>query len=66
MENRISQTASTVPRRISSSTWVDRLARYGLVAKGVSYGLVGVLAPTAGSARPAEPRRDERPTPPTE
>jgi hypothetical protein len=32
----------------------------------IAGGLVGVLAPTAGPARPAEPRRDERTTPPAE
>jgi hypothetical protein len=33
-----------VPRRAARSSWVDGIARYGLVAKGISYGLVGVLA----------------------
>jgi hypothetical protein len=32
----------------------------------IAGGLVGVLAPTGGPARPSEPRRDERPTPPAE
>jgi hypothetical protein len=36
--------ARTVPGRAARSSWVDGIARYGLVAKGVSYGLVGVLA----------------------
>lgn len=31
-------------RRAARSLWVERLARYGLVAKGVSYGLVGAPA----------------------
>ena len=31
-------------RRAARSPWIERMARYGLVAKGVSYGLVGVLA----------------------
>lgn len=31
-------------RRAAQSPWVDRLGRAGLVAKGVSYGLVAVLA----------------------
>jgi Domain of Unknown Function (DUF1206) len=30
--------------RAGESDWVERLARFGLVAKGVSFGLVGVLA----------------------
>jgi uncharacterized membrane protein HdeD (DUF308 family) len=38
--------ARTLQRRAAKSSWVDGLARYGLVAKGVSYGLVGVLAGT--------------------
>jgi len=38
------QAARAAPDRVAQSTWVDRLARVGLVAKGVSYGLVGVLA----------------------
>jgi hypothetical protein len=32
----------------------------------IAGGLVGVLAPSAGSARSAEPRRDDRPLPPAE
>ena len=32
----------------------------------IAGGLVGALAPTAGPARSAESRRDERPTPPPE
>jgi hypothetical protein len=31
-------------KRAARSSWVEGLARYGLVAKGISYGLVGVLA----------------------
>jgi hypothetical protein len=31
----------------------------------IAGGLVGVLAPTAGPARSAEPRQDERPPPPS-
>lgn len=38
------QSARDVQQHAKQTTWVDRLARYGLVAKGVSYGLVGVLA----------------------
>jgi len=38
------QSAHTASQRAANSTWVDRLARFGLVAKGFSYGLVGVLA----------------------
>jgi hypothetical protein len=30
--------------RAARSTWVEGMARYGLVAKGISYGLVGALA----------------------
>jgi hypothetical protein len=30
--------------RIADNPWVERLARFGLVAQGVSFGLVGVLA----------------------
>ena len=36
--------AQAAGRRARHSTWVDRLARYGLTAKAASYGLVGVLA----------------------
>jgi hypothetical protein len=36
--------AQAAGRRARQSTWVDRLARLGLVAKAVSYGLVAVLA----------------------
>ena len=36
--------AQDIPRRAAKSSWVDGIARYGLVAKGVSYALVGVLA----------------------
>jgi hypothetical protein len=36
--------ARTAPRRAARSSWVDGVARYGLAAKGISYGLVGVLA----------------------
>jgi hypothetical protein len=32
----------------------------------IAGGLVGVLAPTAGPARPSEPRREERPPPPAD
>lgn len=31
-------------KRAARSSWVEGMARYGLVAKGVSYGLVGLLA----------------------
>jgi hypothetical protein len=31
-------------KRAARSTWVEGMARFGLVAKGVSYGLVGALA----------------------
>ena len=40
----MTQAARAAPQRVAESTWVDRLARFGLVAKGVSYGLVGALA----------------------
>jgi hypothetical protein len=36
--------AQAAGRRARQSTWVDRLARFGLVAKAASYGLVAVLA----------------------
>jgi hypothetical protein len=36
--------ARTAGRRARHSTWVDRLARFGLVAKAASYALVAVLA----------------------
>ncbi len=38
------QTAHAASKQAANSTWVDGLARFGLVAKGFSYGLVGVLA----------------------
>jgi hypothetical protein len=38
------QAARAAQGNVARSTWVDRLARFGLVAKGLSYGLVGVLA----------------------
>ena len=37
-------TAKQASRDAADSTWVEGLARYGLVAKGLSYGLVGLLA----------------------
>jgi hypothetical protein len=36
--------AAVQAREAASSTWVERLARFGLVAQGISFGLVGVLA----------------------
>lgn len=36
--------AKQASRQAAESSWVEGLARYGLVAKGFSYGLVGVLA----------------------
>ncbi len=36
--------AGAATRRAAESDWVDGVARYGLAAKGFSYGLVGVLA----------------------
>lgn len=36
--------ARSATGQAADSRWIDRLARYGLVAKGLSYGLVGVLA----------------------
>ena len=30
--------------RAAESPWVERLARFGLVAQGISFGLVAVLA----------------------
>ncbi len=38
------QRAGAATQRAAEGNWVDGAARYGLVAKGVSYGLVGVLA----------------------
>ncbi len=40
----MAQTAQAGAKQAAESTWVDRLARFGLTAKGLSYGLVGVLA----------------------
>ena len=37
-------TATGVLKRFGDSEWVERLGRVGLVAKGISYGIVGVLA----------------------
>jgi uncharacterized membrane protein YidH (DUF202 family) len=37
-------TAAVEVRRATRSDWLERLGRVGLAAKGVSYGLVGVLA----------------------
>ena len=36
--------AKRASREAADSSWVEGLGRYGLVAKGISYGLVGVLA----------------------
>ena len=36
--------AKQASREAADSSWVEGLARFGLVAKGLSYGLVGVLA----------------------
>ena len=44
MANGVSQAVSDASAEVSSSTWVDRLARYGLLAKGASYAIVGALA----------------------
>jgi hypothetical protein len=44
VDETVTQVARAAPQRVAQSTLVDRLARFGLVAKGVSYGLVGVLA----------------------
>ena len=38
------QGAQQASREAADSSWVEGLARFGLVAKGLSYGLVGVLA----------------------
>jgi len=38
------KSAHAASQKAANSTWVERLARFGLVAKGFSYGLVGVLA----------------------
>jgi hypothetical protein len=38
------QDARDASKKAAESTWVEGLARFGLVAKGFSYGLVGVLA----------------------
>jgi hypothetical protein len=35
---------SVQAKEAASSPWVERLARFGLVAQGISFGLVGVLA----------------------
>lgn len=35
---------AAVLKRFGDSDWIERLGRVGLVAKGVSYGIVGVLA----------------------
>ncbi|MBA2742549.1 MAG: DUF1206 domain-containing protein [Actinobacteria bacterium] len=40
----VAERARSVSGRASNSRWIDRVARYGLIAKGVSYGLVGILA----------------------
>ncbi|MDQ3672477.1 MAG: DUF1206 domain-containing protein [Actinomycetota bacterium] len=40
------KTAHAASQQAADSTWVEGLARFGLVAKGFSYGLVGVLAGT--------------------
>lgn len=45
------QSAGAVSQRAAQSTWVDGLARFGLVAKGFSYGLVGVLAALLAAGR---------------
>jgi hypothetical protein len=37
-------TAATEARRVAESPWIDRAARFGLVAKGVMYGLIAMLA----------------------
>jgi Domain of Unknown Function (DUF1206) len=37
-------TATRTLRRFAHSEWVERLGRIGLVAKGVSFGIVGILA----------------------
>ena len=37
-------TAARTLERLGDSDWVERLGRIGLVAKGVSFGIVGVLA----------------------
>jgi Domain of Unknown Function (DUF1206) len=44
MANGVSQAVRSASAEVSSSTWVDRLARYGLLAKGGSYAVVGALA----------------------
>jgi hypothetical protein len=38
------RTAKRASREAADSSWVEGLGRYGLVAKGLSYGLVGILA----------------------
>ena len=38
------RSAKQASREAADSSWVEGLGRYGLVAKGISYGLVGVLA----------------------
>jgi hypothetical protein len=43
MANGVSRAVATASNE-SDSYWVDRLARYGLLAKGTSYAIVGALA----------------------
>jgi hypothetical protein len=38
------QLGPSLPQRAARSDWVGRLGRFGLLAQGVSYGIVGVLA----------------------
>ena len=38
------RSAKQASREAAHSSWVEGLGRYGLVAKGISYGLVGLLA----------------------
>ncbi|MGZ8783912.1 MAG: DUF1206 domain-containing protein, partial [Gaiellaceae bacterium] len=38
------ETIAAKGRRAGQSPWVERLGRAGLVAKGVIYGVVGILA----------------------
>ena len=38
------RSAKQTTREAADSSWVEGLGRYGLVAKGISYGLVGLLA----------------------
>ena len=52
--DRVKDAARDVPDQVAESRWVGWMARVGLVAKGVSYGLVGVLALSLAVGVPGE------------